>query len=133
MTSGSPPEAENPMPRVTAEHVQNTRKAVISAERSTNRGITDTLSCLLAMQGERTDARVFIDDQSIEAMRLMTECLEMQLASQAKISKAHSVMTTMIGIFEVPGYGPGACVPNEPGNRQSGISDHLETELVQAD
>lgn len=121
------------MQRVTAEHVQSTRKAVIAAERSTNRGITDTLTCLLAMQGERTDARVFIDDQTIEAMQLITESLDMQLSSQAKISKAHGVMTRMIGVFEVPGYGPGACVPNEPGTGRNGISDQAQPVLVQAD
>jgi hypothetical protein len=121
------------MSRVTAEHVQSTRKAVIIAERSTNRGITDTLSCLLAMQGERTDARVFIQDHSIEAMKLMTESLEMQLASQAKIARAHGVMTDMIGIFEVPGYGPGACVPNEPGNGITDGGNSTPTALVRAD
>jgi len=111
------------MPRVTAEHVETTRKAVITAERSTNRAITDTLTCLLAMQGERTDARVFIDIQSIEAMKLMTDSLERQLTSQAQIAKAHGVMTGMIGSFDVPGYGPGACVPNEPGTGRSGIQN----------
>jgi hypothetical protein len=121
------------MRRVTSDHVQTTRKAVIAAERSTNRGITDTLSCLLAMQGERTDARVFIDAQSIDAMKLMTECLEMQLASQAKIAQAHGVMTTMIGLFEVPGYGPGACVPNEPGSGRSGIAGQSDSVLVGVD
>lgn len=121
------------MPRVTAEHVQSTRKAVINAERSTNRGITDTLSCLLAMQGERTDARVFIDDQSIEAMKLMTESLDMQLSSQAKIAQAHGVMTAMIGLFEVPGYGPGACVPNEPGNGIAGAAETTGPVLVRVD
>jgi len=118
------------MPRVTDEHVQTTRKAVIVAERSTNRGITDTLTCLVAMQGERTDARVFIDSRSIEAMRLMAESLDMQLSSQAKIAEAHSVMTNMIGTFEVPGYGPGACVPNVPGTGRSGIADQATIDVA---
>lgn len=121
------------MSRVTPEHVQSTRKAVITAERSTNRGITDTLSCLLAMQGERTDARVFINDHSIEAMRLMTESLELQLSSQARIAQAHGVMTGMINHFKVAGYGPGACVPNEPGNGRSGIDDRSDVDLVGID
>lgn len=121
------------MSRVTTEHVQSTRKAVITAERSTNRGITDTLSCLIAMQGERTDARVFIQHESIEAMQLMTESLEMQLASQAKIARAHGVMTDMIGIFEVPGYGPGACVPNEPGNGITDIGGRTPNALASVD
>jgi hypothetical protein len=121
------------MPRVTSEHVESTRKAVITAERSTNRGITDTLTCLLAMQGERTDARVFIDTHSIEAMKLMTESLDMQLVSQARIAQAHSVMTGMISAFEVPGYGPGTCVPNEPGSGRNGLDDESRQELVRAD
>ncbi len=103
------------MRRVTSDHVETTRKAVIAAERSTNRGITDTLCCLMAMQGERTDARVFIDAQTIGAMSLIAESLDLQLRSQAKIAQAHGAMTDLIGIFEVPGYGPGGCVPNEPG------------------
>lgn len=121
------------MPRVTAEHVQSTRKAVVNAERSTNRGITDTLSCLIAMQGERTDARVFIDDKSIAAMTLMTESLNMQLSSQAKIAEAHVVMTEMISLFEVPGYGPGACVPNEPGSGITGTTSETRPALVRID
>lgn len=103
------------MRRVNAEHVETTRKAVIAVERSTNRGITDTLCCLMAMQGERTDARVFIDRNTIDAMSLVAESLDLQLKSQAKIARAHGVMTDLIGLFEVPGYGPGGCVPNEPG------------------
>ena len=103
------------MPRVTADHVENTKRAVIAAERSTNRGITDTLSCLLAMQCERTDARVFVDAGSIKAMRLMTDSLDLQLQSQAKIADAHAVMTALISDYGVTGFGPSPCVPNMPG------------------
>lgn len=103
------------MRRVTPDHVETTRKAVIAVERSTNRGITDTLCCLMAMQGERTDARVFIDERTIEAMSLVAESLDLQLRSQAKIARAHDAMTGLISVFDVPGYGPGGCVPNEPG------------------
>ena len=105
------------MARVSAEHVENTKKAVIVAERSTNRGITDTLSCLLAMQCERTDARVFIDDGSIRAMQLMADSLQHQLHSQNKIAEAHAVMTGLISAYEIPGFGPSPCVPNTPGGR----------------
>lgn len=105
------------MARVSAEHVENTKKAVIVAERSTNRGITDTLSCLLAMQCERTDARVFIDDGSIRAMQLMANSLQHQLLSQSKICEAHAVMTGLINAFDIPGFGPSPCVPNTPGGR----------------
>ncbi len=105
------------MPRVTAEHVETTKKAVITLERSTNRGITDTLSCLLAMQCERTDARAFIDKGSIAAMQLVADSLDLQLRSQAKITEAHGVMTGLISYFEVPGFGPSPCVPNQPGGR----------------
>lgn len=105
------------MARVSVEHVENTKRAVITAERSTNRGITDTLSCLLAMQGERTDARVFVDKGSIEAMQLMSDSLNLQLRSQAKIAEAHKVMMGLISFYEVPGFGPSHCVPNVPGGR----------------
>lgn len=105
------------MARVSAEHVENTKKAVIIAERSTNRGITDTLSCLIAMQCERTDARVFIDKGSVQAMRLITDSLNLQLRSQAKIVKAHKVMTGLISSFKVSGFGPSPCVPNTPGGK----------------
>ena len=105
------------MPRVSVEHVENTKKAVITAERSTNRGITDTLGCLIAMQCERTDARVFIDKGSIEAMQLMTDSLNLQLRSQAKIAEAHKVMTELISFFDVSGFGPSTCVPNTPGSK----------------
>jgi len=105
------------MARVSAEHVENTKKAVIVAERSTNRGITDTLSCLLAMQCERTDARVFIDDGSIRAMQLMADSLQHQLLSQNKIAEAHAVMTGLITNYNVEGFGPSPCVPNTPGGR----------------
>ncbi len=115
------------MRRVTQEHVETTRKAVIAVERSTNRGITDTLCCLMAMQGERTDARVFIDRSTIDAMSLVAESLDLQLKSQAKIAHAHGVMTDLIGLFEVPGYGPGGCVPNEPG---AGIASDVVTEAA---
>lgn len=121
------------MPRVTADHVENTKRAVITVERSTNRGITDTLSCLLAMQGERTDARVFIDEQSIDAMRLMAASLDLQLASQANIAKAHRVMTGLISAFDIQGYGPGACVPNEPGNGRNGVGVPVRDESISAD
>lgn len=121
------------MSRVTAEHVESTKKAVITAERSTNRGITDTLSCLLAMQGERTDARVFIDNQSIDAMRLMAASLDLQLESQANIAKAHDVMTRLISAFDVQGYGPGTCVPNEPGSSRNGVSVPVRDESVTVD
>lgn len=103
------------MPRVCAENVEITRRAVITVERSTNRGITDTLSCLLAMQGERTDARVFIDHQTIHAMQLVAESLDLQLRSQARIAEAHGAMTRLIAEYDVPGFGPGGCVPNTPG------------------
>jgi len=103
------------MPRVCAEHVENTKKAVITVERSTNRGITDTLTCLLAMQGERTDARVFIDAQTIKAMQLVAESLDLQLQSQARIAEAHGTMTKLLADYDVPGFGPGGCVPNQPG------------------
>lgn len=103
------------MPRVSVEHVENTKKAVITVERSTNRGITDTLTCLLAMQGERTDARVFIDAGTISAMRLVAESLDLQLQSQARIAEAHGTMTRLIAEYDVPGFGPGGCVPNQPG------------------
>ena len=107
------------MPRVSAEHVENTKKAVITVERSTNRGITDTLTCLLAMQGERTDARVFIDAGTICAMRLVAESLDLQLQSQARIAEAHGAMTRLIAEYDVPGFGPGGCVPNQPGGSAS--------------
>lgn len=107
------------MGRVTSDHVETTKRAVITVERSTNRGITDTLSCLLAMQGERTDARVFIDRDTIGAMKLMTESLDLQISSQARIAEAHEMLTGMITRFDVIGYGPGSCVPNEPGNRRA--------------
>lgn len=113
------------MPRVSIEHVQNTKKAVITAERSTNRGITDTLSCLIAMQGERTDARVFIDKGSIEAMQLMADSLNFQLLSQSKIAEAHKVMTELISVFDVPGFGPSTCVPNTPGSRISALEPQV--------
>jgi hypothetical protein len=123
------------MARVTAEHVETTKRAVIAAERATNRGITDTLTCLLAMQGERTDARVFIDEQSIGAMKLIAQSLDLQLESQAKIAAAHGLMVGMIGAFDVPGYGPGTCVPNEPGSgsRDRGITNQPSSVLATAD
>lgn len=105
------------MPRVTRDHVETTKKAVITVERSTNRGITDTLTCLLAMQGERTDARVFIDAKTIHAMKLVTASLDHQLESQAKIAEAHGTMTDLISFFDVPDFGPGGCVPNTPGGK----------------
>lgn len=114
------------MPRVCVEHVENTKKAVITVERSTNRGITDTLTCLLAMQGERTDARVFIDPQTIRAMQLVAESLDLQLQSQARIAEAHGAMTRLIADYDVPGFGPGGCVPNQPG----GIASEGVTAVV---
>jgi hypothetical protein len=108
------------MPRVTAEHVLTTKSAVITAERSTNRGITDTLTCLLTMQGERTDARIFVERQTIDAMRLMTESLALQLRSQSRIAEAHGVMVELIAEHDVPGFGPGGCVPNKPGASGAG-------------
>lgn len=113
------------MARVSIEHVETTKKAVITAERSTNRGITDTLSCLMAMQCERTDARVFIDTGSIEAMQLITDSLSLQLRSQAKIAEAHKVMTGLISVYEVPGFGPSPCVPNTPGGRILSVEAQL--------
>jgi hypothetical protein len=120
------------MARVSIEHVESTKKAVIAAERSTNRGITDTLSCLLAMQCERTDARVFVDKGSIGAMQLITDSLRLQLRSQAKIAEAHKVMTDLIALYGVPSFGPSPCVPNTPG-RSSATPEQQPLAIAAAD
>jgi hypothetical protein len=123
---------EKTMARVSVEHVESTKKAVITAERSTNRGITDTLSCLMAMQCERTDARVFIDEGSIQAMQLITDSLHLQLGSQAKIAEAHKLMTGLIATYGVPSFGPSPCVPNTPG-RASAMSEKLPVAVATVD
>ena len=39
-------------------------------------------------------------------MQLMTDSLNLQLRSQAKIAEAHKVMTELISFFDVSGFGP---------------------------
>lgn len=105
------------MPNVTVDHALAVKKAVLSVERSNHRSITDKIRCLAVMQEERGAARLILDQQAINAMRLMNAALDKALETQAKLGEAHAAMVGITDFFDVPGFGPHECVPNTPGDR----------------